>query len=415
MSFTLVFLLFLAVATGLQLWLAVRHMTHVALHRDAVPAEFAPSIALDNHQKAADYTLAKAKLGIVELFVGVVVLLALTLGGGLEMASQWASSWTSSATSPIWRDVALIAIVVVATSVIDLPFSLYRTFVLEARFGFNRITPKLFVADMLRGLALAVALGGPLLLLVLWLMQAAGTLWWLYAWVAWIVFVLFVQFIAPVAIMPLFNKFTPMAEGELKATIEALMRRCGFAAKGLFTMDGSKRSAHGNAFFTGFGATKRVALFDTLVERLTHAEIEAVLAHELGHFKLKHVPKMMAVMLLSSFAFMALLGWLAHEPWFFHDLGVSTPSNGMLLVLLSLVLPTFTFVLHPLSSFFSRKHEFEADAFAAQHADKRNLVSALVKLYRDNAATLTPDPLHSAFYDSHPPASIRIKHLQALA
>ena len=407
--FAAVFLAALAAATAVKLWLAARHARHVAAHRDAVPAAFAAAIPLDSHRKAADYTVAKTRLGVVWTLAEAALLLALTLGGGLQALDAISAR---IADPGLLRGLALIALVAVVFFVVELPFGIFRTFVVEQRFGFNRMTPKLFVLDTAKGVVLAGALGLPLAALVLWLMGRMGEFWWLYAWAAWVAFNLFLLAVFPTWIAPLFNKFSPLADAELKARVERLLERCGFRAQSLMVMDGSKRSAHGNAYFTGFGRTKRIVFFDTLLERLTGPEVEAVLAHELGHFKLRHVIKRIAWAFAASAGFLWLLGVLAQAPWFYHALGVTTPSTAMALVLFFIVVPVFTFLAHPLTSHYSRQHEFEADAYAAEHAAAGELVTALVKLYKDNASTLTPDPLHSAFYDSHPPAALRIARLR---
>jgi STE24 endopeptidase len=407
--FSTVFLAMLALTTALRVWLALRQMGHVAAHRDAVPAEFADRIPLADHQKAADYSRAKLRLGLVELAIDVGLLLVFTFGGLL------------AAFDAFWRDVfpeasyayglALFASVGITGFVIGLPFALYHTFRLEARFGFNKMTPGTFVGDMLKQLLLTVLIGGPLLLLVLWLMDAMGAQWWLYVWMTWLAFNLLVLLLYPTFIAPLFNKFTPLPDGETKSRIEALLARCGFASSGLFVMDGSKRSAHGNAYFTGFGRSKRIVFFDTLLDKLAPGEVEAVLAHELGHFKHRHILKRIVVMSTLSLAMLWLLGQLIDQDWFYAGLKVGSGGTAMALLLFSMVLPVFSFPLTPLMSWLSRRHEFEADRYAAQLSDCNQLIAALVKLYRDNAATLTPDPLHSLFYDSHPPASVRIAHL----
>jgi STE24 endopeptidase len=408
--FAAVFLAALAAATIAKLWLAGRHARHVAAHRGCVPAEFAATIPLDAHQKAADYTVAKTRLGVVWTLAETALLLALTFGGGLQALDGLAAQ---IAAPGIVRGLVLMALVAAVFFAVELPFGIYRTFVIEQRFGFNRMTPKLFVIDMAKGIALAGALGLPLAALVLWLMGRTGEYWWLYAWAAWVAFNLLLLAVYPTWIAPLFNKFSPLADAEMKARVERLLERCGFHAKSLMVMDGSKRSAHGNAYFTGFGRTKRIVFFDTLLERLTGPEVEAVLAHELGHFKLRHVVKRIAWAFAASAGFLWLLGVLERAPWFYHALGVTTPSTAMALVLFALVVPVFTFLAHPLTSHYSRRHEFEADRYAAEHAAAGELVTALVKLYKDNASTLTPDPLHSAFYDSHPPAALRIARLRA--
>jgi len=417
-AFSILFAGFLVAMLAVRFWLASRQIRHVLVHRDAVPAEFSEKISLAAHRKAADYTVARTKYGIVTMFVNAAVLVAFTLLGGL----QWLSTQVFGATGGgMAYQIGLIVAFAVVSGIVDVPFDYYRQFRLEARFGFNKMTPGLFFSDMIKGVLLGAALGLPLIWVMLTLMDKAGALWWLYAWLVWSGFQLLVMVLYPTVIAPLFNKFTPLQDEALKTRIEGLMGRVGFASKGLFVMDGSKRSAHGNAYFSGFGANKRIVFFDTLLARLAPQEIEAVLAHELGHFKLKHIVKRIAMMFALSLAFLALLGWLKNQVWFYTGLGVSpliAPGQGndaLALILFMLVLPVFTFLFSPLASIGSRKHEFEADAFAARHADKADLVAALVKLYEDNASTLTPDPLHSAFYDSHPPASIRIRHLNMAA
>ena len=409
-TFTWVFLAALAAATGVRLWLAQRQMRHVRSHRAAVPQSFAATISLAAHQKAADYTVAKARLGTIDILISAVLLLALTLGGVLERISgEWARVLEPGG---IAHGTALIVTVVVLFSVLELPLGVYRTFVLEARYGFNRMTPALFIADLAKQALLGALLGIPLLVLVLWLMGEMGPYWWLYVWFAWTGFNLLVLLIYPTFIAPLFNRFTPLADATLAGRIEALLARCGFRSKGLYVMDGSKRSSHGNAYFTGFGASKRIVLFDTLLARLAPPEIEAVLAHELGHYKRHHVWKRVLLLFAFSFVLLWVLGGLIDKAWFYQGLDVSTRTSATGLLLFVLVMPVFTFLLHPLTSLYSRTHEYEADAYAAAHASAAELVKALVKLYQDNAATLTPDPLHSAFYDSHPPAATRIARLQ---
>ena len=412
--FTSLFVAALAISLALRFWLARRQRHYVLARRDAVPAHFSSRISLPAHQKAADYTVARNKLGMVEMVLDTIILLVLTLGGGLALLAAGAAMLSLG---PLLRDVALVLAVALIVGAIGLPLSWYRTFVLEDRFGFNRTTPALWVADIVKGVLVAAALGVPLLMLVLWLMNRAGPWWWLGAWVAWVAFQVLVLVLYPTVIAPLFNEFRPLTDVGIRERIERLLARCGFAAKGLFVMDGSKRSAHGNAYFTGFGAARRIVFFDTLLQRLAPEEIEAVLAHELGHFKLRHVLKRAAWQALASLALLALLGWLVGEPWFYAGLGVPGPAPryGVALVLFMLALPVFTFLATPLASLYSRRHEFEADAYAAGHASATALVAALVKLYEDNASTLTPDPLHSAFYDSHPPAAIRIARLEAAA
>ena len=414
-AFSVLFISFLIVTLCLRFWLSSRHMRHVLQHRAAVPPEFASAIALAAHQKAADYTVAKVKLGLVGLLFNTAVLLAFTLMGGLQ--------WLWLTLQPITgggmlQQISLLVAYGVISGLLDLPFDYYSQFVLEQRFGFNKMTLGLWLLDMVKGMALGAAIGLPLIWVVLTLMDKAGSLWWLYTWLFWSGFQLLMMVLYPSLIAPLFNKFTPLSDESLRQRIEGLMQRVGFTSNGLFVMDGSKRSAHGNAYFSGFGSNKRIVFYDTLLSRLAPQEIEAVLAHELGHFKLKHILKRMVWMFLLSLGFLALLGFLKQQTWFYGGLGIDLPAAqgnaAMALLLFALSLPVFTFIFSPLASLSSRKHEFEADAFAAKHTQGADLVSALVKMYEDNASTLTPDPLHSAFYDSHPPAHIRINHLHQL-
>lgn len=411
-TFTAVFLIALVLMAATRLWLASRQIRHVSRHRDTVPAQFAESITLDMHHKAADYTIARTRLAMLEVPMQAALLIGLTLLGGLNWLNQ---AWLSVFGPGYAYGVALIVSVIAISSLVELPFSLYSQFVVEERFGFNRMTWKLWLADNLKGLAIGAALGLPLLLAVLWLMHSMGEYWWLYTWLVWMAFTLFVQAIYPNVIAPLYNKFTPLEDGEMRTRIEGLLKRCGFASKGLFVMDGSRRSAHGNAYFSGFGATKRIVFFDTLLARLDASEMEAVLAHELGHFKRHHITKRIAVMFVLSLGLLALLGWLMTRTWFYLGLGVApnlvADNHALALMLFFLALPVFMFFVSPLGSLSSRKHEFEADAFAAQHAEASRLVSALVKLFQDNASTLTPDPIYSAFYYSHPTASQRVARL----
>jgi STE24 endopeptidase len=409
--FTTIFLSALVLSTLTKLWLVRRHLKHVAAHRAAVPAEFRAQIELSAHQKAADYTRAKTLTGIASIGLDAALLLAFTLGGGVQILADWAFAHF---TDPIAQGMAMLVVFMLIGSVLEIPLNLYRTFVIEARFGFNKMTLALYLADSLKGLLVGAVLGLPLLFAVLWLMQRMGESWWLYTWAVWVTFNLLLLFIYPTFIAPLFNKFAPMQDDTLKARIEALLQRCGFTAQGLFVMDGSKRSAHGNAYFTGFGKSKRIVFFDTLLARLSGSEIEAVLAHELGHFKHRHVVKRIVFTFALSLAFLWLLAQLMQADWFFAGLGVQSHATAVALLLFFLVLPVFTFLLAPLNSFTSRKHEFEADAYAAEQTDAQDLIAALVKMYQDNAATLTPDPLYSAFYDSHPPALVRIAHLKTL-
>ena len=409
-AFTWLFLVALAAATATQLWLARRQMRHVRAHRDAVPAMFAEAIALAAHQKAADYTIAKAKLGMIDVVISAALLLALTLGGVIQRLSDaWASAFE---TGSVLHGTALLLSILLLQALVGLPTTLYRTFGVEARFGFNRMTVRLFIVDLVKHMLVALALGVPLLLAVLWLMGRMGEHWWLYVWIVWVLYSVLMMMAYPALILPLFNKFTPLTEGELARRVAAVLARCGFKSSGLYMMDGSKRSSHGNAFFTGFGAAKRIVLFDTLVSRLQPPEVEAVLAHELGHYRLHHIAKAMAISAGISLAVLWALGQLIGEPWFYRGLGVTTPTDAAALALFLMVLPEFLFFVQPLTSRYSRKREFEADAYAVSHADAADLMKALVKLYQDNAATLTPDPLHSAFYDSHPPAATRIARLR---
>lgn len=408
-TFTLIFLVFLLASTIVQVWLSLRQKQSVQNHRATVPEAFAGKITLEEHQKAADYTLAKGQFGRIQIILGVVVLLAWTLGGGLEWLDQ---AWRSVGWGALLTGTAVILSMSFISSLIDLPAALYSTFVLEERFGFNKTTLKTFVVDLFKGTALGLVIGVPLILFVLWLMESAGSAWWIYAWVGLTVFSLLMTWAYPKFIAPLFNKFQPLEEGEVANRINALLERTGFNSQGVFVMDGSRRSAHGNAYFTGFGKNKRIVFFDTLLKHLTPSQIEAVLAHELGHFKRKHIVKGMILSVLMTLMGFGVLAWLMQQSWFYSSLGISQPSTYMALILFMVVSPVFTFFITPLMARFSRKHEFEADEFAAQQASATELIAALVGLYKENASTLTPDPLHSAFYDSHPPAAIRIAHLQ---
>ncbi|HUO43887.1 MAG TPA: M48 family metallopeptidase [Burkholderiales bacterium] len=409
-AFSIAFLAALLTTTAVKLWLAARHITHIRRHRTAVPAGFGAQVTLDAHQKAADYSIAKTRLEIAGALLEAGVLLALTFGGGLQLAHELAAAGIGPG---IVRGVALIALTAAVLTLAELPLACYRTFRIEQRFGFNKMTPRMFVADTLKHALVATAFGIPLVGAVLWLMARMGDAWWIYTWLVWVAFNLLLLIVYPIWIAPLFNKFSPLDNPQLKHRIEQLLARCGFRAQGLMVMDGSRRSSHGNAYFTGFGKSKRIVFFDTLLERLDAAEVEAVLAHELGHFRLRHVVKRMAWIFAASLGLLWLLSRLIDAPWFYAGLGVQTPSTAMALILFFLVSPQFAFLLHPLTSVYARRHEFEADRYAARHASAPALVSALIKLYKDNAATLTPDPLHSAFYDSHPPAPLRIARLQS--
>lgn len=413
--FTVLFVTFLLISLLVRFWLASRHIRHILANRATVPVQFAGQISLAAHQKAADYSIAKTKFALFIVLLNAAVLIGFTLMGGL----QWLASASLDIFGDGWRyQLGLVLAFALISGLVELPFDYFRQFVLEARFGFNRMTPALFFTDLFKSTVLSMALGLSLVWITLILMENAGNLWWLYAWVVWCGFQMLMLVLVPLFIAPMFNKFKPLEDDALRTRIENLMQRIGFASSGLFVMDGSRRSAHGNAYFSGFGAAKRIVFFDTLLERLAPHEIEAVLAHELGHFKLKHIVKRIAVMFASSLVLLALLGYLKSQAWFYTGLGVEpmmgASNDAMALILFALVLPVFSFLLSPLTSLSSRKHEFEADAFAAQHTNSQDLVSALVKLYEDNASTLTPDPLHSAFYDSHPPATVRINKLLAV-
>jgi len=414
-TFTAVFLVALLLTFCVRMWLATRHIHHVLAHRDRVPDNFSAQISLEAHQKAADYTCAKTRLGYVSISLETLLLLIFTLGGGLSILVVF---WSNLLSDPIASGMALIISTILLMSVAEIPVSYYRTFVIEQQFGFNKMTPRMFLADLVKRAVLGMLFGMPLLLGVLWLMEKMGANWWFFAWLAWMGFNLVVLAIYPTWIAPLFNKFAPLEDAPLRARIEQLMRKCGFKSSGLFVMDGSRRSNHGNAYFTGFGKTKRIVFFDTLLSRLDVSEIEAVLAHELGHFKRRHVIKRIAWSFAMSLVFLWVLGYLMQQGWFYQGLGVSVssvPSTATALLLFFLVMPAFTFLFQPMASLYSRKHEFEADEYAAHNASATDLMRALVKLYQDNAATLTPDPLHSAFYDSHPPAAMRIARLRNLA
>ncbi|MBI4756089.1 MAG: M48 family metallopeptidase [Betaproteobacteria bacterium] len=410
-EFSAIFLAMLAITTALRLLLAVRHMRYVAAHRDRVPAEFTDAIELPAHRKAADYTVARVSIALAEIALGAIGVLLLTVGGLLQWLYDLLAGWFEG--GGYTHGVLLMGLLTLLSLVVELPFTVYRVFVIEERFGFNRMTWRTFIADLFKQGVLAILIGVPVLLVALWLMHAGGALWWLWVWMFWLGFNLLALLIYPSLIAPLFNKFEPLRDEALRQRVEALLERCGFRASGLFVMDGSRRSSHGNAYFTGFGASKRIVFFDTLLERLQPPEVEAVLAHEIGHFRLHHIWKRVAMLAAGSLAFLALLGFLVQQPWFFGGLGVESHDSAVALVLFALAIPVFTFPFSPLLSHMSRRHEFEADAYAARHARGRDLVSALVKLYRDNAATLTPDPLYSAFYDSHPPAAVRVARLSA--
>ncbi len=412
-TFTAVLVAFVLASLAWRTWLAARQARHVARHRDTVPADFAGLIPLEAHRKAAQYTLEKLRLGAIEAWlIDGALLLALTVGGGVAWIDALAQRAFGAGHA---RELATVFGAMLVGALAALPFDAWRTFEIEARHGFNRTTPALFASDAAKGALLAFVLGAPLLLAIFWLLEASGRYWWVYAWIAWMAFTLVLVTVFPRWIAPLFNRFTPLEEGELRSRIEALLERCGFHAAGLFVMDGSRRSSHGNAYFTGFGAQKRIVFFDTLMKRLTSEEIEAVLAHELGHFARHHIPLMLMVRFALALLLLAILGWLYGQPAFHQAMHLGAPHIGAALACFALVVPVFMFPFQPLASLMARRQEFEADAFAAAHASSASLVSALAKLYRDNAATLTPDPLHSLVYDSHPPAALRIDHLRKAA
>jgi STE24 endopeptidase len=412
---TLAFAAALLLSLGFKLWLATRQMRHVAAHRDEVPAPFRATVARDAHAKAADYTLANGRLSLIGMALGGATLLGWTLLGGLDTLNQALRAAVAPRFGGMAYQLALLAAFTVISAIIDLPLELYGTFRVEQRFGFNRMTLRLWLLDTLKSAAVGAVIGLPLAALILWIMGAAGGMWWLWAWLAWIGFNLALLVVYPTVIAPIFNRFEPLADKGLETRVQALMTRCGFAAKGLFVMDGSKRSAHANAYFTGLGAAKRVVFFDTLLHRLTPGEVEAVLAHELGHFRHRHVLQRMVGLFGMSLAGLALLGWLAGQSTFFTGLGVrpnmTAPNDALALLLFMLALPPFTYFVGPLMAGLSRRHEFQADAYACRQADAKDLARALLKLHEDNASTLTPDPIYVRFYYSHPPASERLAAL----
>ena len=413
---TLVFATVLSLGLVLKFWLATRQIRHVARPRNAVPAPFANRIALAAHQKAADYTITKARLGLLEIALSAAVLLGWTLLGGLDALNQLLLEALGGG---MVQQLTLLVCFAIIGGLIDLPLSLYQIFVVEERFGFNKMTWRLWLADAAKGLAVVALIGLPVAALILWLMGAAGPLWWLWAWCFWMGFNLLLMVVYPTFIAPLFNKFQPLTDESLKSRVTALMQRCGFSAKGLFVMDGSRRSAHANAYFTGFGAAKRVVFYDTLLRQLSTGEVEAVLAHELGHFKHRHILQRIVMMFAMSLAGFALLGWLSTRSWFYTGLGVlpnlspdgSAPNDALALLLFLLAVPVFTLFISPLFAQQSRRHEFQADAYAMAQANGADLSSALLKLYEDNASTLTPDPVYVKFYYSHPPASERLARM----
>lgn len=407
-EFTYIFVFFLLARVLVQLFLGYRHIHHVSSNREKVPYKFSDKIPLVAHQKAADYTQAKVKTNLFELLPATVFILIWTLGGGLQLLNN---SLHLLGLPELLTGTLFFISAFMIMSILDLPLDIYRTFYLEQKFGFNKTTWGIFMTDMLKNMLLALLIATPLLILILWIMDVSGALWWFYAWMIWIGFSVFMMWAYPSFIAPLFNKFRALEDAELRQRIESLLKRNGFSSNGIFVMDGSARSTHGNAYFTGFGSNKRIVFFDTLLDELSHDEIEAVLAHELGHFKCNHVKKRMMIMSVLSFIGLAFLGWLVNMSWFYQGLGISVATDYVGLFLFLLVSPVFTFFLQPFFSFMSRKHEFEADDFAVLQVRAKHLVNALVVLYKENANTLTPDPVYSAFYDSHPPAPIRIQHL----
>ena len=411
-NFTLFFLLFLSASVAVRLWLSKRQIDHIQFHRNQVPEEFSDKIELEDHQKAADYSCTKLRVGRVSLAWETALLLFWTLGGGLSMLNLW---WSAYQLAPLLNGIAVIASLMIIASVLELPFSLYNTFVVEQQFGFNQTSWGTWLLDLLKTVALMLILGLPLIATILWLMNQAGQYWWFYAWLVWTTFSLLMIWAWPAFIAPLFNRFSALEDASLKARIDRLLQRCGFQSEGVYVVDGSKRSAHGNAYFTGFGKNKRIVFYDTLLKSLSEDEVEAVLAHELGHFKRHHIKKSLAISLITTLLGFALLAWLMESSWFYTALGVDVVSTHTALLLFVLTMPVFTYFISPLFSALSRKHEFEADEFAKSNSDYRALISALVNMYRDNASTLTPDPVHSMFYDSHPPASIRINRLKSIA
>ncbi len=410
--FTIIFLSFVAASVLVRLWLSHRQVNHIRAHYARVPEAFADKITLEDHHRAADYSCAKLREGRVTLAWETLWLLLWTIGGGINLIDQW---WSSFEFGVLVTGIGMIFSLVLISSILNLPFSLYHTFVIEERFGFNQTTWKTWLLDLVKSALLVIALGAPLLAVILWLMDQAGANWWLYAWLVWMSFSLIMIWAYPAFIAPLFNKFSPLQDAALRTRIENLLQRCGFQSQGVFVVDGSRRSSHGNAYFTGFGRNKRIVFFDTLLESLSEDEVEAVLAHELGHFKRNHIKKSLLLSGVISLAGFALLAWLMSSPWFYSSLGVATPSTHAALLLFIMVMPVFTYFVSPLLSALSRKHEFEADEFAHSNSNYKALISALVSLYRDNASTLTPDPIHSMFYDSHPPATIRIDRLESIA
>ena len=410
--FTTIFLSFVAASVIVRLWLSQRQIKHIQHHYAQVPTAFADKISLEDHHRAADYSCTKLRLGRLMLAWETLWLLIWTIGGGINLIDHL---WYGYGYSALLTGIGVIFSLSLISSILNMPFSLYQTFVIEERFGFNQTTVKTWLLDLVKTTALIVVIGVPLLATMLWLMNQAGDNWWLYAWLVWMSFSLIMIWAYPAFIAPMFNKFKQLENSSLRARIEQLLQRCGFQSQGVFVVDGSRRSSHGNAYFTGFGKNKRIVFYDTLLESLSADEVEAVLAHELGHFKRNHIKKSLLLSSAISFFGFSLLAWLMRSDWFYSSLGVEIASTHAALLLFMMIMPVFTYFVSPLFSALSRKHEFEADEFAHSNSDYRALISALVNLYRDNASTLTPDPIHSMFYDSHPPASIRINHLESIA
>ncbi|MDE2594405.1 MAG: M48 family metallopeptidase [Burkholderiales bacterium] len=417
-TLTLVFAAFVVASLLTKLWLDGRQVRHVAQHREQVPPAFADEVSLEQHHRAAAYTVDKLRFGLIVSAVGALTLIGWTLLGGLHSLNQLVRDTVFTRWGALPYQLALLAGFSVIGGLIDLPLSAWSTFRVEQKHGFNRMSWGMWLGDLVKQSVLGVVLGTPIAALILWLMGAAGQQWWLWAWASWVGFSLLLMVIFPIFIAPLFNKFEPLDDDSLAQRVTALMSRCGFKAKGLFVMDGSRRSAHANAYFTGLGASKRVVFFDTLLKKLSHGEVEAVLAHELGHFKHKHVLKRMIMMFVLSLAGFALLGWLTRQVWFYQGLGVNpnlnAPNDALALLLFMLALPSFMFFVSPIFAYFSRRDEYEADAYACQQAAREDLASALIKLYKDNSATLTPDPVYVRFHYSHPPASERLAAMAAL-
>ncbi|MFT5397501.1 MAG: STE24 endopeptidase [Gammaproteobacteria bacterium] len=409
---TTIFLLFVTASVITRLWLSIRQVNHIGAHYEKVPGDFADKISLKDHQKAADYSCTKIRFGRIDIFWETLWLFIWTLGGGIDFVDQW---WAGFNLATLSHGIAVIISLTIISSILNLPFSLYQTFVIEERFGFNKTNLKTWVQDLLKTTALMLVLGIPLLASILWLMNQAGDQWWVYAWLLWMGFTFVMIWAYPAFIAPIFNKFSSLDNESLRSRIEGLLQRCGFQSQGVYVVDGSRRSSHGNAYFSGFGKNKRIVFYDTLLESLSEDEVEAVLAHELGHFKRNHIKKSLLLSSVMSLAGFALLAWFMRSDWFFYSLGVDTVGTHTALLLFIMVMPVFTYFINPLFSSLSRKHEFEADEFAYFNSDYKALISALVNMYRDNASTLTPDPIHSIFYDSHPPASIRINHLKTIA